>query len=105
MKLPRIKKPGTYKCREWRYELDVAAAGSKSERLHGILYKDDRPLVGEPGDVVDAPIGKFAYFRRLPWTVGWLSVLSSSGSPVFEESGELTKAARWCVEQSSRDDG
>jgi hypothetical protein len=105
MKFPQIRKPGTYKCREWRYELEVAGAGSKSERLHGTLYKDDRLLEGKPGDIAETPIGRFANFRRLPWSVGWLSVLSTGGSPVFAESGDLTPAAKWCVEQSSQDGG
>ena len=103
MDYPRIKKPGRYKFKAWRYELDVEFAGTKSERMQGTLFKNGEPISGSAGDQIETPLATFVYINRPPYQSGWLSVLSSSGSPVFLDNGQLTESAQWCVENPIED--
>lgn len=100
-----LKKPGVYKHGEWRYVLEVGLPGTKSETLKGTLVRNEAAVTGKPGEIIDTPIARFAYFDAGPWHVGWLSVLTSGGSPVFDERGELTRRAQHLVDRSLKRSG
>ena len=84
-----------------RHELTIDLPGTKGERLTGELWYAREPRLGTPGEVVSTPLATFAYFDRQPWHVGWLSVLSAGGSPVFDDEGELTPWARDVVHRGA----
>ena len=96
-RFPKITKAGVYKNGGWRYELATALEGTKSERMHGRLFRDGEELTGESGDRVETPLATFVFISRSPWQFGWLSTLSTTGSPMFDEQGQLTRWARHAI--------
>ena len=59
----------------WYLVLTYNNIGTRSEGQHGDLYKGDKLIEGEKGDVKDTPMGKMKHYgdekERLWDTTGW----------------------------------
>lgn len=83
-------RPGSYSRDEWRYDYAIKAAGTRSERRVGRLFKGDQALIGSLGEIRETPLGRFAYFGSnvRAYNSGWLNTMNND-SPVFSKDGEV----------------
>ncbi len=75
---------------QWEYARKVVAAGTQSERVTGVLLRNGSPVLGQLGQVVDTPKGRFMYFGKQDgaYAKGWLNK-TASNTPVFNPDGSL----------------
>lgn len=76
-------KPGRYQEGVWEYVYKVRAPGTRSETRTGILKQNGKEVSGEPGQVLDTPLGKFK-FHETRYDKGWLNTLTYD-RPVFPD--------------------
>jgi len=86
-------RPGTHEHGSWKYILDGDPASTcESLVLNGRLFRDDKEIVGAIGDVIDTPLGTFAYFgtrhQLSHWNCGWLNTCTYN-DPVFDAEGRI----------------
>jgi len=86
-------RPGIYEQWEWKYVLHGdPSSNSQSSVVGGQLYRSGVEVVAEIGQVMDTPLGKFAYFGREKeadhYNWGWLNTCTYN-DPVFDANGEV----------------
>ena len=91
-------KPGIYESQAWRYQYSIKSFGTWSEGRIGELFEKGIPLGGAPVEVLETPLGRFAFFA-LSYNRDWLNTLKYD-RPVFTEDGTLTEDAQSYVSQS-----
>jgi hypothetical protein len=90
--------PGIYESQAWRYQYSIELSGTRSERRVGELFENGMRLEDAPGQILETPLGRFAFFA-FPYNQGWLNTLTYD-RPVFTEDGRLTKDANFYVKHS-----
>jgi hypothetical protein len=86
-------KPGEYIHKQWKYVYEIQNPGTRSEVRIGRLTLEGKPLVGEPGELLEELFGRFIYFSDRGWNRGWLNTLTYD-RPVFDKDGNPTDEAR-----------
>jgi hypothetical protein len=86
-------KVGTYRSEDWSYTYTVGQQGTRSESRTGILVYRDKELVGEPGNILTTPLGRFVYFidpHKIggPGCFGWIMTMTYN-KPIWDKDGKL----------------
>ncbi len=97
--------PGIYQKDDWKYELTIRLRNKKSEKRLGKLHFKEIEVIGNNGDTINCPIGKFVFFKgeKSFGSHGWLN--QRYGRPVFDSSGYLLEnlKKRFIIDKHIRD--